>query len=213
MSQSQLKKKSQKVLGINNALSAINDKPGGLVQLVARQLFFSRIYNAVITVLFAVVLMVLVLKPTPVMVVDESGNPIGQYEWFDSQSRSEIEVLASSKRFVQSYISLNSATIFEDAAIALNAMCDPLQDETKKEWKDKGYLARVYNAGAVSRVSFDDEKSTIELDRGRGVLRLVGTLYVGVKQPQASPFDIALELIVVPRHPSNTLGVEVCAIS
>ena len=198
---------------LNLVSSQKHEDAGGLVKQLAKQLSYARAYNLVMTIVFVVVVLILATRPTPVMTVDASGNPVGQYEWFNAATRNEYEVMASAKRFVQHYTSLNATTIFEDAAIALNAMCEPLKQETKTSWKAQGYLARINNAGSVSRIEFDDERSQIvQLENGQGQLRLIGTLTVGVKQPETSTFDIALHLKTVPRTPTNTLGVEVCAI-
>ncbi len=200
---------------LNSRLGSHDDTDAGsLVKQLGRQLLYARLYSVVMTVVFTVIVLLLVTKPTPVITVDASGKPVGHYEWFDASARNEYEVMASAKRFVQHYTSLNANTIFEDAALALNAMCESLKQSTQASWQSQGYLARIHKAGAVSRIQFDDNRSQLlHYEQGRASLRLIGTLVVGLKEPETTPFDIALELVVVPRTPTNTLGVEVCAVS
>jgi hypothetical protein len=108
-------------------------------------------------------------------------------------------------------MSLNSETIFDDYAEAMNLMHSDLQKLTKEALKHDNYLARVAKAKTRSRIIFAQGKDAPvilerhDLDatvRLRGVIQLDGT-----SERIEKPFDTTLLVRAVARNTNNTAGL------
>jgi hypothetical protein len=120
-------------------------------------------------------------------------------------------LLAASQRFLHSYLSLNSDTIFEDYAEAMNMMSPDLQRITKESLKQDNYLARVQKAKTRSYLEFvQGSNAPTVLDRRDldATVRLRGTILVeGQGGRVEKPFDSTLVVRAVPRTTNNTAGL------
>lgn len=177
------------------------------------------------------ILTVSMFTPKPVIAVDESGRVLGTFEYMNPASRTDGEVLAASKTFVQKYMSLDSDHIFEEYTDAMNMMCD--NDRAKGAGKDPTEYGDLYRAsmqmvqaGYLSRIKAANSRSRVELDRDgakivrradiRATTRLKGTMTFRAgeaTQWKTQPFDVTLELRATPRTLLGSAGFCVSKIS
>lgn len=146
----------------------------------------------------------------PVVVVDESGRVLGALEYLKPTTRTDQEIVAASMRFATLFMSLNSATVYEDYAEAMNMMGPELLGITQQAIKTDNYLARVENAKARSWLEFAQNDGARIVER-RGLnaqVRLTGNIVIDAGTgPVAKPFDITLETEAVARNTTNTSGL------
>ena len=185
-----------------------------------------RIQNRFLFILIFVVLLsgsglfaVQMLKPVPVLLVDRDGRYIGRIEYPSAAPLSEAQLEALSKRFVQHYLSQNSATVYADAEIALAAMCPTLRRKTQTSWIEGGKLAAIVQRVQLSRVIFSEFKVLKYLNGDDIQVALVGKVLInddlnpaGNLQTQANVFHLQLALRQVPLSARNHLGIEVCSV-
>lgn len=146
----------------------------------------------------------------PVVVVDESGRVLGALEYLKPATRTDQEIVAASMRFATLFMSLNSATVYEDYAEAMNMMGPELLGITQQAIKTDNYLARVENAKARSWLEFAQNDGARIVER-RGLnaqVRLTGNIVIDAGTgPVSKPFDITLETEAVARNTTNTSGL------
>ncbi|MFZ5863176.1 MAG: hypothetical protein ACOYXR_10100 [Nitrospirota bacterium] len=157
------------------------------------------------------------LRPQPVLAVDETGRVLGKFDFADATARTEEELVAASMHFLSNYLSLNSETIYEDYATALNLMGDAVRERTIASIKQDGYLARVQQAKTRSRIEFatgDERPTVVERDGLHATVRLRGRLVVYPQEGghREQPFDTALFVTATPRTSLATSGIQVDAI-
>ena len=157
-----------------------------------------------------------ILQPIPVLLVDQDGRYIGRIEYPSAAPLSEAQLEVVSKRFVQHYLSQNSATVYADAEIALAAMCPALRRQTQTNWIEGGKLAAVVQRVQVSRVIFTEFKVLKYLNANDIQVALVGKILIsddlaGGGQSRANIFHLHLAMRQVPLSERNHLGIEVCS--
>ena len=149
-------------------------------------------------------------SPRPVVAVDSAGRVLGSFEYLKPATRSDEEIIAASMRFAALFMSLNSATIFEDYAEAMNMMGPELLGITQESLKTGNYLSRVANARSRSWLEFAPKDGARVVARSglNAQVRLTGNIVVdaGVG-PISKPFDITLETEAVARNTANTSGL------
>jgi hypothetical protein len=159
------------------------------------------------------VVLVSTLAPRPVVVVDPAGNKIGNIEFLGTSTRSDQELLAAAMRFMRNYQSLNSDTIYEDYAEAMNAMSKELEAATKEALKRDNYLARVAKAKTRSWIEFGigaQAPALVDKRDLEATVRLRGNLIAeGEGGRVEKPFDTTLVLHTVPRTTQNTAGIQI----
>ncbi len=155
------------------------------------------------------------LVPVPVIAVDSSGRVLGTMEYLDPTTRTNEEVVAGAKHFLDSYTSLNSSTIYNDNAAALSMMSEELRNE-KLEWLISTNYLQVAEAAQVHSFNeYDDQGATIinfsGLDRS---VRLQGNTVITPKNGVTieKAFDVTLELTIIPRNTFVTTGLMVTGI-
>lgn len=157
------------------------------------------------------IVLVSTLSPRPVVAVDESGRVLGNIEFLKPASRSSQEILATAQRFLHAYLSLNSDTIFEDYAEAMNLMSPDLQRVTKEGLTRDNYLARVQKAKTRSWLEFAQGGDAPQIVDQRGLdatVRVRGAILVdGPGGHVEKPFDTTLALRAVARTTANTAGL------
>jgi hypothetical protein len=149
-------------------------------------------------------------SPRPVVAVDSAGRVLGSFEYLKPTTRSDEESIAASMRFAALFMSLNSATIFEDYAQAMNMMGPELLGITQQSLKTNNYLSRVANAKSRSWLEFapKDGARIVERNGLNAQVRLTGNIVVDAGAgPISKPFDITLETEAVARNTSNTTGL------
>lgn len=157
------------------------------------------------------------ILPGPVMVVDNEGQFIGEVDFFEPVKRHDDELKRAGRKFLSFYLSMNSETIFEDYAIAMNMMTAELLEQTKENIGKDGYLAQISKARSRSHIQFDKGEEGTQIIERKGPQsssRYKGTLTVfpfdGV--PVESPFNITLFMKAVPSTSLRSSGIEITAI-
>lgn len=160
------------------------------------------------------VFVALMLRPTPVLMVDTEGRYTAQVSYTTSPVIGNRELESLVKRFVQHYLSQNSATIYEDAELSLAAMCHPLRKATHDEWIGGGRLGRIVERVQVSRILFSDFEILKYLTADDIQIEVAGKIIIGGDQIGSvdSEFRLRLALKLVPLTSRNYLGLEVCDI-
>lgn len=185
---------------------------GWFVRSLQRYSILGWILFFIILFMFFITIIVRMLAPQPVLTVDEAGHVIGTLEYLSPTSRSDQELMAASMRFAQLYMSLNSATIFEDYSAAMNMMAPDFLAITQKALKDDNYLARVAQAKARSWLEFSktDGAKVVERHNLNAQVRLRGNIIVdGGGSRIEKPFDVTLETQAVARNTNNTAGLSI----
>ena len=157
-----------------------------------------------------------------IMAVDrETGKVIGTVVFDEAEVRSQAAVKKDVKQWLQSYLSLNSETIFQDAEIALAHMEESLKTATYQDWvtvkKDSNSglsrLAQIKESGNIARVKTTD----IELTMSDAVDSIVyavvsGEVISGIVDPKPAPFKYQVKFSMVPRKTDEHLGIEVYSV-
>ena len=159
------------------------------------------------------------IAPRPVVTVDAAGRVLGTVEYLEPGARTDFEIMASVKRFSMLFLSLNSATIFEDYAEAMNMMDDELLQLTTASLAKSGegelnYLARVAAAKARSWLEFAADDGVVLLERrgSQALVRVKGNIVIdGGSQdgPVSKPFNITFGVRVVARNTVSTSGIKI----
>ena len=198
-----------------NELLAKHGPAGWLVRrLQAYALLGWILFGVTLTLHFGTIL-VGTLSPRPIVAVDASGRVLGTLEYLSPTSRSNEDILAASMRFADDYLSLNSATIFNDYAAAMNMMAPNLLHATEQALHHDDYLARVAASRTHSWIEWATADAAPRVLNRHGLnaeVRLRGTLYVdGPGGEVQKPFDMTLETRAVARNSFNTAGIEILA--
>ncbi len=206
-----------------NALLARHGQTGWLMVRLQRYAIAGWIAFFVLFALFVLLVFVSTLAPRPVIAVSPGGRVLGRIEYLHAGSRSDAEILAAARHFADDYLSLNSATIFNDYAAALNMMSPALRRATlaalRREAGSRGgdYLARVRAARTRSRLSFDQQPGGTRLLWRHGLqarVQVGGVLHVRDRQGRArtQPFELVLDARIVARTMADTAGIEITGI-
>lgn len=165
-----------------------------------------------VLILHFLLIMVSTLAPRPVVAVDAAGRVLGTFEYLTPAARSDQEILAASMRFASLFMSLNSTTIYEDYAEAMNMMSPELLAATQLSLKSSNYLAQVAKTKARSWLEFapNDGVRIVTRNGLNTQVRLTGNIVVDAGTGQIKkPFDITLETEAVARNISNTSGLAI----
>lgn len=152
------------------------------------------------------------LSAQPVVAINEAGQVLGTLEYLSPSSRTDEELKAATMRFAQVYMSLNSATIFEDYSAAMNMMSPEFLVITQKALKEDNYLARVMQAKARSWLEFNqpDGVQIVERHNLNARVRLRGNIVVeGTGGRVSKPFDTSFEIQSVARNTNNSSGINI----
>lgn len=196
-------------LGANDILKK-HGPAGWLVRSLQRYAMLGWLLFFILLGMIFVTNLVKMFVPQPVFAVDEAGHLLGVIEYLKPTSRTDQEIIAASKYFIQNFLSLNSATIFEDYAAAMNMMASAYLAETQKAVKDDNYLARVAAAKSRSWLEFaaTDGAKIVERRNMNAQVRLRGNIVVDAGGGRVEkPFDVMLETEVVARNTNNTSGL------
>jgi hypothetical protein len=201
-----------------NELLANHGPSGWLIRRLQRYAILGWIMFIGLFILFFLIVILSSFAPRPIVAVDQSGKVLGSIEYLKPESRSDDDLMAAGKRFTALFLSLNSETIFDDYAEAMNLMGGSLKTETdnfiKKSSEDKeagNYLGRVAAAKSHSWIEFDPQDGVKIINRNgmKATLRLVGNIMVslGDGAPTSShKFDITFGVETVARNSFNTSG-------
>ena len=158
---------------------------------------------------FVIYVFIQMLRPEPVIAVDESGRISGTIEYLDGTNREDGEVIAALKRWIDAKRSANSSTIYQDVSFYLSMLSGELYQREIKNIADTLSPAVIEKAGTTSRIEWDDRKTRIVKRNGVNVeMRMVGKLIIGQKTPVTKQFDIGIAARIVARTPLKSGGME-----
>ncbi len=186
---------------------------GGLILRLQRYALLGWGCFFALAIVFVGYALVAQLRPVPVIAVSEDGRMLGTVDYVDGTHRTEGELLAAARYFTQYYLSMNSATVFEDMALAMNMMETSLREQKLAEVKANDYLARIAAAETRAQVRFGEgaeQPQLIEQREEAARIRLRGQLLLdGPGGRVESPFDVTVTLRPVARTPLATHGVAI----
>jgi len=184
---------------------------GSLVLVLRRYALLGWVLFFITAGYHALYVLVKTSQPIPVLTFDSQGRLLGQIDYVDPMQRADNELLADTKYFLIHYLSANSATIYDDAAIALTMMSDELRKKKLEQYKLTNQLKLIEQADVSSRVVFarEGEKKPAVIWRrdGKAAVRLGGQVRVG--KDTENDFFVELTLRLVPRTLENAHGIEV----
>ena len=151
------------------------------------------------------------LAPKPIVAVDQNGRVLGNIEYLRASARTDQEVTAAAAYVAQNCLSLNADNIEDDLAECMNIMAEPLYNQWLEMLKT-GYVSRIRNAGARSRVTIEpngvqilsrkDLVSVVQV-RGKVSTRVIAN---GDSSEQEKPFALEMTLTAIPRSTISTRG-------
>ena len=150
-------------------------------------------------------------QPIPVLTMDQDGRLIGNIDYVDPLSRTDTELISGTKYFLLHHLSANSATIYEDAAIALSMMADRLSERTLAQYKTTNQLREIEKADVTSRMTFAREPEQRALVVWRrddtAAIALQGDVRIGEEISNA--YYVELTVQIVPRTQDYAHGIKI----
>lgn len=216
------KETGAKALPSAKEILAKHGPAGGLVLSLERYARLGWILFIVTLALFMIYIFVGRIVGSPVLAVDESGRVLGSFEYVGADYRTNDEYVKGVARFSSYYLSFNSATIYNDMALALSAMYDAPDTEDDARGQ---YLARLKTTNLPNTIAKSDSRSYLERDAGyprvvdgpdadglvtvqdKGTIRMI---VAGTKRPQA--YNIFVKVRAVRRstvYALGTLGIQI----
>lgn len=147
----------------------------------------------------------------PVLAVGEDGKLLGTFQYMDTTTRTDEELVKAAKYFAEAFLSDNSNTVYEDKHVALNMMSTPLREKWKARWLEENTLVETERAKSRSYVQFEDEKTGIVHRRdGEVKIDVVGKQIVDNGEKTTEAFTLSLVLRIIRRDVKyNTSGIQV----
>jgi len=172
---------------------------------------------SVAAILFIVVLVlvgVLVLRPTPLMGVDENGNVVGQVVFDEPRLRSPAQILSDMKGLARRCMTVSKISVWDDMEVCLNHVSEDIRNVMLETYEATGYLTRIEEFGC-ERVdfAFDDKKTGLTVHNRsdyyvEGVFEAnVTCMDMGGSQPES--MRLSLKAVLVPKTTLNPLGIKV----
>jgi hypothetical protein len=157
-----------------------------------------------------------ILYPRAIITVDGEGRIIGEIEYIDKKHSDSTSILGSSKRFVEAFLSHNSATVMEDKFLALSMMDAPLRDKWRKIWFDENAIARIKDAQSYCLVVIDDEGSSFKPTTNNtffvSTLGQVKCTSLSGTQSVTEKFVFEFSAVPVQRTWKNTSGIKIVSL-
>lgn len=177
-------------------------------------------------VAFAVLVIAIVLKPDRVVVAErDTGRIVGEYR--TTAYRTTDELLAGAVKFARNFLSLNSRTVYDDYAAALNMMTPGLSEKRRAYFERTNLPHTVEMANTRSHLKFEEQKIVL-INGSFAKVELAGKIvtdnlkddYIPRKNQKldvedvkllrkAVPFRLTVDLQMVPVTTLNTAGVQV----
>lgn len=127
----------------------------------------------------------------------------------DKLHRSDAEMIAGGKRFIDAFYSLNAPTIEHDQFRAINMMATKALRQKRLDYLTRTDLVRkVRDANTRSQVRWKGAKHEI-LGKEGDTLRVEYQARLVIDQSEVHPLNIVLKLKPTPKTDQNTEGVAV----
>lgn len=193
-----------------NALLSRHGETGSVLRALRRCSLLGWLLFMGVSLGLIFVVAVVAVVPRSVLVVDGAGRVVGQIDWHPTRP-TRAQAIDAAKRFVSEILSMNSATVFDEYAHALNQMAPSLRQRLMADLKKTNYLGRVEGAHLISWVEFDQGVVSVRKVSGATlVITLTGKVVVDTPSGQRlKPFHMAVTVQRVARTPANSAGVEV----
>lgn len=186
---------------------------------------WSLVSNVVLIVMAGMFATAAVLKPDRVLVSEkDTGRIVGEYR--TTAYRTSDELLAGAIKFAENFLSLNSRTVYNDCASAMNMMSPALQKNRTAYLKRTNLLKKIELGNTRSLLQIKENK--LLTVKGRfAKCEISGDIVVDQNRSFASsksrsldsedvklnrnniPFRLLVDLKMVPVTTHNTAGVEV----
>ena len=150
-------------------------------------------------------------QPIPVLTMDQEGRLLGNIDYVDPLSRTDIELISGAKYFLLHHLSANSATIYEDAAVTLSMMGDELRERTVSQYKKTNQLREIEKADVTSRITFarDSEKRARVVWRRNDTAAIALRGDVRIGDDVSNPYYVELTVQIVPRTQDYAHGIKI----
>ncbi|MBT8342328.1 MAG: hypothetical protein HKP58_01185 [Desulfatitalea sp.] len=167
---------------------------------------------------FGIITAVIAFKPERVVVVDRNtGEVIGEYQ--TTAFRGNQELIAGAKRFAQYHLSFNSATVYDDFAMALNMMSEKLRKERIAYLKESNLARDIKSTNSISNLEFNEKETRIvEVKGPYAKVELAGDVAIGDRNTVSSEilvnrnkvaFRMLVDIEMVAISSVNTSGIKV----
>ena len=201
-------------------------KQGWLILRLQRYALLGWALFFLLATTFVIYIFIDKLKPIPVLAVNEAGQLLGQFEYLSPSSRTDDELIAGVKHFHTKCLSVNATSIFDDYAACLNMMNETLRAKKLDEIKQIAYLSQIADARTRSYLVFSEKKDALKIlwrDDLNAAIKATGHIVIdqaentstnkGSRKIKHSPFDITVEIQIVPRTRLSTQGFVVTKIT
>ena len=184
---------------------------GSLVLMLRRYALLGWVLFFLLALYTGAYILVKAGQPIPVLTMDQDGRLIGNIDYVDPLSRTDTELISGTKYFLLHHLSANSATIYEDAAIALSMMADTLSERTLAQYKTTNQLREIEKAGVTSRLTFARDPE----QRARVVWRRADTAAVALQgdvrigEDISNAYSVELTVQIVPRTQDTAHGIKI----
>jgi len=184
---------------------------GSLVLMLRRYALLGWVLFFLLALYTGAYILVKAGQPIPVLTMDEDGRLMGKIDYVSPLNRTNTELISGSKYFLLHHLSANSATIYEDAAIALSMMNDTLRERTVEQYKTSNQLLQIEKADVTSRITFArDEESRARVVWHRddmAAIELRGTVRIG--EDISNAYYVELTVQITPRTQDMAHGIEI----
>jgi len=184
---------------------------GSLVLMLRRYALLGWVLFFLLALYTGAYILVKAGQPIPVLTMDQDGRLLGNIDYVDPLSRTDIELISGAKYFLQHHLSANSATIYEDAAIALSMMDDDLSERTLAQYKTTNQLREIEKADVTSRLTFarePEQRARVAWRRNdTAAIDLRGDVRIG--DNVSNPYYVELTVQIVPRTQDYAHGIKI----
>lgn len=188
--------------------------------------------NILTIIFFGLVITAMSLRTDPIIAIDPySGRVLGEYR--TTAERNDDEIKGGAERFVKCYRSLNSQTIYRDAACAVSMMGDRFKSEYLEQLNKTKQVLMTYESGVEAHVKVDSFEIISNKQIFKNINSPVDDLiastessitvaegeYINIVKVDISgrniisdihaPFRLVLTMQLLPITTSNTSGIKV----
>ncbi len=193
------------------ALITAQGAAGSLVLMLRRYALLGWVLFFLLALYTGAYILVKAGQPIPVLTMDEEGRIMGKIDYVSPMNRTDTELISGAKYFLLHHLSANSATIYEDASIALSMMNDTLRERTVEQYKTSNQLLQIEKADVTSRITFTrDEEKRARVVRHRddtAAIELRGTVRIG--EDISNAYYVELTVQITPRTQDMAHGIEI----
>lgn len=149
-------------------------------------------------------------RPAQVLTLDKTGRVVGEVQLLAASTRAKSDYLGASKRFVEAFLSHNSATVAEDKYLALSMMSEPLRQKWQDTWFELNVVNDIQDQKVHCVVLLDENKTTFKQALNNTFfMSAVGDIACGDKAKTRVPFTLDFSAQPHPVSWNQTSGIEI----